>query len=213
MHTSMVLLEGRLDEAERQAEQTYTEGQRAQSWDAGAAHLLALGALRREQGRLAELEDDLIEAGSLYPGYRLFRCVLALACLERDGRATARACHGLSGQRDQLARWAAGGQPLTPTQTTCPSRGQTSSQSHPRWLLLPAATAHRRPVSHPAAPASRHPDTAPCPRPQYGALGALGASGSNGGMARGVVDAHLMLPLSCSSMAFTTTATTSWSTR
>ena len=82
MRTSMLLLEGRLDEAERQAEQTYTEGQRAQSWDAGAAHLLALGALRREQGRLAELEDDLVEAGSLYPGYRMFRCVLALACLE-----------------------------------------------------------------------------------------------------------------------------------
>ncbi len=38
--------------------------------------------MRREQGRLGELEDDLIEAGTLYPGYRLFRCVLALACLE-----------------------------------------------------------------------------------------------------------------------------------
>ncbi len=82
MQTSMLLLEGELDEAEMQAEQTYAEGQRAQSWDAGAAHLLALAALRREQGRLAELEDDLIEAGTLYPGYRLFRCVLALACLE-----------------------------------------------------------------------------------------------------------------------------------
>ena len=82
MHTSMLLLEGKLAEAEAQAEQTYAEGQRAQSWDAGAAHLLAVAALRREQGRLAELEDDLIEAGSLYPGYRLFRCVLGLACLE-----------------------------------------------------------------------------------------------------------------------------------
>ena len=28
-----------------------------------------------------------IDAGSLYPGYRLFRCVLALACLEAGGRA------------------------------------------------------------------------------------------------------------------------------
>ena len=82
MRTSVVLLEGRLDEAEAQAERTYAEGLKAQSWDAGAAHLLALSALRREQGRLAELEHDLIEAGTLYPGYRLFRCVLALACLE-----------------------------------------------------------------------------------------------------------------------------------
>ena len=86
MRTSVLLLDGKLDEAEAQAEQTYAEGLRAQSWDAGAAHLLALSALRREQGRLAELEEDLIDAGSLYPGYRLFRCVLALVCLE-SGRA------------------------------------------------------------------------------------------------------------------------------
>ena len=113
MHTSMVLLEGRLDEAERQAEQTYTEGQRAQSWDAGAAHLLALGALRREQGRLAELEDDLIEAGSLYPGYRLFRCVLALACLEagRPDEAHALAVEIVRGGEETLPHdngWAYG---------------------------------------------------------------------------------------------------------
>ena len=94
MRTSVLLLDGRLDEAEAQAEQTYAEGLRAQSWDAGAAHLLALSALRREQGRLAELEEDLIDAGSLYPGYRLFRCVLALVCLEsgrgEDARVLAR---------------------------------------------------------------------------------------------------------------------------
>ncbi|HTN80417.1 MAG TPA: AAA family ATPase, partial [Acidimicrobiales bacterium] len=86
MRTSVLLLEGRLEEAEANAERTYTEGQKAQSWDAGAAHLLALAALRREQGRLGELEDDLVEAGVLYPGYRLFRCVLALACLETGRR-------------------------------------------------------------------------------------------------------------------------------
>ena len=98
MRTSVLLLDGRLDEAEAQAEQTYAEGLRAQSWDAGAAHLLALSALRREQGRLAELEEDLIDAGSLYPGYRLFRCVLALVCLEsgraEDARASREIVHG-----------------------------------------------------------------------------------------------------------------------
>ena len=50
--------------------------------DAGATHLLALAMLRWEQGRLPELEESLVSAPSLYPGYRLFRCVLALACLE-----------------------------------------------------------------------------------------------------------------------------------
>ncbi len=113
MHTSMLLLEGKLDEAETQAEQTYAEGQRAQSWDAGAAHLLARAALRREQGRLAELEDDLIEAGSLYPGYRLFRCVLALACLEagRPDEAHALAVEIVRGGEETLPHdngWAYG---------------------------------------------------------------------------------------------------------
>ncbi len=57
MRTSVVLLEGRLEEAEAQAEQTYSEGLKAQSWDAGAAHLLALqrvatraGSTRRARG-------------------------------------------------------------------------------------------------------------------------------------------------------------------
>ena len=79
----------------------------------GAAHLLALGALRREQGRLAELEDDLIEAGSLYPGYRLFRCVLALACLEagRPDEAHALAVEIVRGGEETLPHdngWAYG---------------------------------------------------------------------------------------------------------
>ncbi len=89
--TVMLLLEGRLDEAEELAEATYAQGLRAQSWDAGAAHLLALSVLRWEQGRLGELEDRLVSARSVYPGYRLFRCLLALACLETGRPDEARA--------------------------------------------------------------------------------------------------------------------------
>jgi DNA-binding NarL/FixJ family response regulator len=55
---------------------------RVQSWDAGATYLLALSMLRWEQSRLGELEEQLVSARSLYPGYRLFRCLLPLACLE-----------------------------------------------------------------------------------------------------------------------------------
>jgi predicted ATPase/DNA-binding CsgD family transcriptional regulator len=82
LRTVVLLLEGRLDNAERLIAETFAAGQRAQSWDAGAAHLLALAMLRWEQGRLGELEDELVGAWSEYPGYRLFRCLLALLCLE-----------------------------------------------------------------------------------------------------------------------------------
>ena len=79
---SVLLMEGRLDDAEALMRTPRAAGERAQSWDAGATHLLALAMLRWEQGRLPELEESLVSAPSLYPGYRLFRCVLALACLE-----------------------------------------------------------------------------------------------------------------------------------
>ncbi len=91
MATGMLLLEGRLDDAESLVEATYVEGLRAQLWEASAARLIAYTALRWEQGRLGELEDLLVSARSIYPGYRLFRCALALACLETGRPEEARA--------------------------------------------------------------------------------------------------------------------------
>jgi DNA-binding NarL/FixJ family response regulator len=91
MATGMLLLEGRLDEADALVEETYVEGLRAQLWEASAARLIAYTALRWEQGRLGELEDLLVSARSIYPGYRLFRCALALACLETGRPEEARA--------------------------------------------------------------------------------------------------------------------------
>jgi DNA-binding CsgD family transcriptional regulator len=82
VRASVMLIEGRLAEAEALLDRARTAGERAQSWDAGATNLLLLAMLRWEQGRLPEVEESLVSAQTVYPGYRLFRCVLALACLE-----------------------------------------------------------------------------------------------------------------------------------
>src|SRR5262249_29705098 len=53
------LLEGRFDEAEQLAEEALRRGERAIPWDAGCSYRLALFVLRREQGRLEEIETLL----------------------------------------------------------------------------------------------------------------------------------------------------------
>lgn len=74
--TVRALLDGRFNEAERLADETLALGQEAQAWDAAASRLFALFVLRREQGRLDELEDDLRHALVTHPGYRSIRCML-----------------------------------------------------------------------------------------------------------------------------------------
>jgi len=81
VRASVLLLEGRLEAAESLVENTHAAGQGAVV-DAEATYLLARCVLRWEQGRLGEMEESLVAAGSLYPGYRLFNTLLALACLE-----------------------------------------------------------------------------------------------------------------------------------
>jgi DNA-binding CsgD family transcriptional regulator/tetratricopeptide (TPR) repeat protein len=83
--TILALQDGRFEEAEQLIAKTLEAGRQAQAWDAEASHLFALFGLRREQGRLAELEDDLRRAPLDYPGYRSLRCML-LATLCDLGR-------------------------------------------------------------------------------------------------------------------------------
>jgi DNA-binding CsgD family transcriptional regulator/tetratricopeptide (TPR) repeat protein len=83
--TILALQDGRFEEADQLVAKTLEAGRRAQAWDAEASHLFALFGLRREQGRLAELEDDLRRAPLDYPGYRSLRCML-LATLCDLGR-------------------------------------------------------------------------------------------------------------------------------
>ncbi len=71
------LLEGRLAEAERSIEAALRVGERAQSWNAAVSYGLQLYLLRREQGRVSEIEDLVRRSVEEYPGYPIWRCVLA----------------------------------------------------------------------------------------------------------------------------------------
>ena len=71
------MLEGRLTEAERSIEAALRVGERAQSWNAAVSYGLQLYLLRREQGRVSEIEDLVRRSVEEYPGYPIWRCVLA----------------------------------------------------------------------------------------------------------------------------------------
>jgi DNA-binding CsgD family transcriptional regulator/tetratricopeptide (TPR) repeat protein len=75
----LALQEGRFEEAERLIAETSEVGGYMQGWDAAVSRLFALFMLRREQGRLAELEGDLRRGPTEYPGYRSVRCMLLVA--------------------------------------------------------------------------------------------------------------------------------------
>jgi tetratricopeptide (TPR) repeat protein len=75
--TILGLFEGRYREAEARIEETLALGERAQDLDPQVAYRLQLFALRREQGRLQEMEDVIRRSIDEYPWYPLFRCALA----------------------------------------------------------------------------------------------------------------------------------------
>jgi hypothetical protein len=52
-------------------------GEHAQSSNATVTHRLQLYMLRREQGRLAEVEDLIRRTAAQYPGKSAWRCVMA----------------------------------------------------------------------------------------------------------------------------------------
>jgi DNA-binding SARP family transcriptional activator/tetratricopeptide (TPR) repeat protein len=71
------LLEGRFDEAERLIAAAFDLGRKAESWSATVSHGLQLYMLRRHQGRLAEIEQDIRRSVAAYPTYPIWRCVFA----------------------------------------------------------------------------------------------------------------------------------------
>ena len=82
------LFRGDFDTAERLEEAARRMG----GADADCSYRLAMFVLRREQRRLAEVEDLLREAVSAYPGYRAFRCIVpVLECELGRERAARRA--------------------------------------------------------------------------------------------------------------------------
>ena len=71
------LLEGRFEQAGELTEEAFRLGERTIPWNAAVTRDFQLFALRREQGRLDELEEAVRDAVQAYPTYPVWRCVLA----------------------------------------------------------------------------------------------------------------------------------------
>jgi ATP/maltotriose-dependent transcriptional regulator MalT len=86
-----LLMDGRLAQAEQLIEDAQKVGARVQAWDSEASYRLGIAMLRWEQGRIGEVEELIRDAPSRFPGYRVFRCILALCMLESGRVADASA--------------------------------------------------------------------------------------------------------------------------
>jgi DNA-binding SARP family transcriptional activator/tetratricopeptide (TPR) repeat protein len=73
----LALLEGRFEEAEQLIAETRSLGERSMGWNAAVTYGLQLYLLRREQGRLEEVEGLVRRAATDNPTYPIWRCVLA----------------------------------------------------------------------------------------------------------------------------------------
>jgi DNA-binding SARP family transcriptional activator len=90
MRSSSALFRGDFAEAEAAAEETLRLGRRAQSWDATFSHRMLVFGLRREQGRLAEVQELLERTTAEYRGYWSLRWLTALVECELDQVGEAR---------------------------------------------------------------------------------------------------------------------------
>ena len=83
-------LDGRFEEGERLAHEALALGQRAESQDATQSFGVQLFVVRREQGRLAELEAIVQGLVLKYPGQVAWRCALTFLYSELGREAEAR---------------------------------------------------------------------------------------------------------------------------
>jgi predicted ATPase len=102
----LALLEGRFDAAETLIAEARAAGERAENWSATVNSALQLYILRREQGRVAEVEQLVLRAAADYPTYPIWRCVLANMLAELGSTAEAQA------ELDALAADGFGGLPF-----------------------------------------------------------------------------------------------------
>ena len=65
--TMLALMEGRFERAEQLISEALALGRQAESWNATVSQRLGLFVLRREQGRLAEIEDVIERSVHEYP--------------------------------------------------------------------------------------------------------------------------------------------------
>jgi eukaryotic-like serine/threonine-protein kinase len=86
----LALLEGRFADAERLTTDARRMGQTAQSWNAEVTYRLQVYVLRREQGRVDEVEELVRRSVEEYPTHPIWRCVLAHMAAELGHIAEAR---------------------------------------------------------------------------------------------------------------------------
>jgi tetratricopeptide (TPR) repeat protein len=98
--TMRLLMEGQFDEAERLAHEALVLGRQSMAWPATAAHVLQLFVIRREQGRLPEIEAAISGLVREYPGIPSWRCLLAELYAETGRDADARSAFEQLAQRD-----------------------------------------------------------------------------------------------------------------
>ncbi len=82
---------GALERAEQLISEAIALGRQAESWNATVSQRLGLFVLRREQGRLAEIEDVIERSVHEYPALRRFQCALAHLYAELGRERNARA--------------------------------------------------------------------------------------------------------------------------
>jgi DNA-binding SARP family transcriptional activator len=85
----VALLEGKLAEAERSIANARSFGERGVSWNAALSHGMQLYMLRREQGRLDEVEDLVRRSVDEFPRYPIYRCAFAQVAAELGDTAEA----------------------------------------------------------------------------------------------------------------------------
>jgi tetratricopeptide (TPR) repeat protein len=87
----LALLEGRHEDAEQLITETRSLGERAMGWNADVTYGLQLYVLRREQGRVHEVEELVRRAATDNPTYPIWRCVLVNMLAELGSTDEARA--------------------------------------------------------------------------------------------------------------------------
>ncbi|MFZ0179340.1 MAG: AAA family ATPase [Candidatus Dormiibacterota bacterium] len=87
----LALLEGRFQDAEQWIASALLLGEPSRLWDALADHAGQLFQLRREQGRLTEIEAQITRSAREFTWYPMFRCALAVLHVELGRETHARA--------------------------------------------------------------------------------------------------------------------------
>jgi DNA-binding SARP family transcriptional activator len=144
VRTLCALLEGRFEEAGELIEEAFRLGERTIPWNAAVTRQLQLFALRREQGRLDELEETVKGAAHTHRTYPVWRCVLAdlYAQLGRQDDARAEFERLAAGDFTELPfneEWLLG---MTLLADVCTALGDVPRSVRLYQLLLPYRELH-----------------------------------------------------------------------